>query len=78
MEKTALEEQWARAFYKNRLPFHVAEDKEYKKAMEMTRPGVGAKLLTRKNLAGPLLDKEHEKIDNKMESSLQVKLLISV
>ena len=36
------------------------------------RPGVGAKLLYRKKLAGSQLDKEHDKIDTDMRNSLQV------
>ena len=75
---TALQEQWAKAFFKNRIPFVVAEDPEFKKAMEMSRPGVGAKLLTRQSLAGSLLEKEHGKIDEQMRSRLQVCLMRTV
>ena len=56
----------------NRWPLHSCEDKEFKKALEMMRPGVGGKLLHRKKLAGSQLDKEHNKIDADMRSSLQV------
>ena len=73
-EKICLQEQWARAFYKNRLPFAIAEDPEFKKAMEMTRPGVGGKLLSERSLAGDLLDKEYEKIDEQMHSNLRVRV----
>ena len=65
-------EQWAKAFYANNLPFRIAEDKEFKKAMEMMRPGIGKDLLSRKSLAGKQLTKEHDKIDEEMKSSLQV------
>ena len=76
-EKTALQEQWARAFYKNRIPFAVAEDPEFKKAMEMTRPGVGEKLLSERSLAGSSLEKEHAKIDEQMRSRLQVRVTLN-
>ena len=49
----------------------MAEDPEFKKAMEMSRPGVGAKLLTERSLAGTFLEKEHGKIDEQMRSRLQ-------
>ena len=39
--------QWARAFYKNRIPFSVADDPEFRRAMEMMRPGVGDQLLNK-------------------------------
>jgi hypothetical protein len=42
--------------------------------MEMTRPGVGEKLLSERSLSGDLLEKEHEKIDEQMRLSLQVKV----
>ena len=74
-EREQIQEQWARAFYKNRWSFQTAEDPEFKKAMEMMRPGVGERLLTRKSLSGPLLDKEHDKIDGQMKQLLQVKLI---
>ena len=67
-----LQQQWARVFNKLRIPFHASEDEEFKKAIEMTRPGLGSKLLTRKDLAGKHLSAEHEKIDEKMRSSLEV------
>ena len=73
-QKDKMAEQWARAFYANRLPFNVAENKEFKKAMEMMRPGVGAKLLSRQALAGKHLTKEHGKIDDEMKKSLQVRI----
>ena len=36
------------------------------------RPGVGKNLLGRKDLAGRLLDAEHDKIDGNMRSRLEV------
>ena len=71
-EKEHLTDQWARAFFKNRIPFSVANDPEFKKAMEMMRPGVGKNLLSRRDLAGKLLTTEHGKIDSEMKASLQV------
>ena len=75
-EKEHLTDQWARAFFKNRIPFSVANDPEFKKAMEMMRPGVGDQLLSRKRLAGPCLDKEYDKIDGQMRNSLQGKEVV--
>ena len=72
-DREQIQEQWPRAFYKNRWSFHTAEDPEFRKAMEMMRPGIGERLLTEKNLAGPLLDKEHDKIDGQMRKLLQGK-----
>ena len=54
------------------MPFNVSENKEFKKAMEMMRPGVGKNLLSRRDLAGKLLTTEHGKIDDEMKASLQV------
>ena len=71
-EKALLEEQWARAFYSCRFSFSAAEDPEFQKAMELMRPGVGKNLLGRKDLAGRLLDAEHDKIDGNMRSRLEV------
>ena len=71
-EREQLAEQWARVFYKNRWSFHTAEDEEFKKALEMMRPGIGGKLLTEKSLAGSQLDKQHDRIDEEMHSCLQV------
>ena len=65
-------EQWAKAFFATRIPFHAAENKEFKKAMEMMRPGVGKNLLSERDLAGKLLTKEHGKIDDEMKACLQV------
>ena len=72
-EKENLTDQWARAFYKNRIPFSVADDPEFRRAMEMMRPGVGDQLLNKKKLAGPSLDKEYDKIDGEMRINLQGK-----
>ena len=76
-EKRALQEQWARAFYKNFIPFAVAEDPEFKNAMEMTRPGVGEKLLSERRLAGSSLEKEHATIDEQMRARLQVGVILN-
>ena len=61
-------------FYKNWLPFHVAEDPEFIKLCEMMRPGLGGKLLSRKDLSGKALSNEHDTIEEEMRSSLQVKI----
>ena len=71
-EKDRISEQWARVFYRNRLPFSLAEDNEFKTALNMMRPGIGDKLMTRKDLAGKYLTKEHSKIDMEMRSALEV------
>ena len=71
-EKKKLSEQWAKVFFANRLSFNVAENKEFKAAMEMMRPGVGKNLLSRWDLAGTHLTREHDKIDDAMKQDLQV------
>jgi hypothetical protein len=71
-DKNKMAEQWARVFYANRLPFHVAENKEFKKALEMMRPGIGKNLFSQRDLAGKHLTNEHDKIDDVMKSSLSV------
>jgi hypothetical protein len=75
-EKALLEEQWARAFYSCRFSFSAAEDPEFQKAMELMRPGVGKNLLGRKDLAGRLLDAEHDKIDGNMRARLEGKNVV--
>lgn len=45
--------------------------------MEMTRPGVGEKLLSERSLAGSSLEKEHAKIDEQMRSRLQVRVTLN-
>ena len=74
-EKERLSQQCARMFYKNRLPFQIAEDPEFLKFCEMMRPGLGGKLLSRKDLSGKALTKEHGKIDSEMRLALQVWML---
>ena len=71
-EKKKLSEQWAKVFFAYRLSFNVAENKEFKAAMEMMRPGVGKNLLSRWDLAGTHLTREHDKIDDAMKQDLQV------
>ena len=44
----------------NRWSLHSAEDKKFKKALEMMWPGIGGKLWSEKKLAGSQLDKEHD------------------
>ena len=69
-EKKKLSEQWAKVFFANRLS-NVAENKEFKAAMEMMHPGVG-KNLSRWDLTGTNLTREHDKIDDAMKQDLQV------
>ena len=71
-EKKKLSEQWAKVFFANRLCFNIAENKAFKAAMEMMRPGVGKNLLSRWDLAGTHLTREHDKIDDAMKQDLQV------
>ena len=71
-EKEKLQQQCARMFFKNRLSFNVAEDVEFQKFVDMLRPGMGTKLITRWDLSGKALDKEHDRIDGAMRKSLQV------
>lgn len=64
--------QWSRVIYTNNLPFSLADNSEFKKAINLMRPGVGDRLMTRKDVAGKLLTNEHDKIDAEMRSVLQV------
>ena len=68
--------QWAKVFYKNRLPFKLVEDSEFKKAVDLMRPGMGGKLPTRRELAGKYLDREHSLIDAEMKSRLEGKNVV--
>ena len=52
----------------------MAEDPEFIKFCEMMRPGLGGKLLSRKDLSGKALSNEHDTIEEEMRSSLQVKI----
>ena len=48
----------------------MAEDPEFIKFCEMMRPGLGGKLLSRKDLSGKALSNEHDTIEEEMRSSL--------
>ena len=71
-EKDEIVEQWARFFYKNRIPFRVAEDNEFKKSLKLMRPGISENLLSEKDLAGKYLMKTHDEIEREMQTCLQV------
>ncbi len=55
-----LDAQIARFFYACNLPFNIASHPEWKKTLEILRPGYQGP--SRKGLGGPLLDKVHEKL----------------
>lgn len=62
------------AIYANRLPFRLVECPLFNDALEALRPGVGGankKLLTERELAGPLLDQAEEELDVMQKKRLQ-------
>ena len=73
-KKQEIAEQWSRFFYSSRLPFAACENPEFKKALEITRPGLGD-LLSRKELAGKYLDIQYTAIEKESKVCL---VLISI
>lgn len=72
-ELKQIEKSWARFFYSARIPFVQAENEYFRQAIEMTRPGIGKKLMTRRSLAGRLLDDAAEDAEVAMKSQIQGK-----
>ena len=66
-DKEALANQWARFFYSARIPFNASENPEFIKAIDMTRPGIGSKLINRKSLAGKHLDREYAELEQELK-----------
>lgn len=64
-ESEVIATQWANFFYSSRIPFLAAENPEFKKAMEMTRPGFPVEIINRHNLGGKLLDEKFDEIEKK-------------
>ena len=54
----------------------MAENKEFRKALEMTRPGIGKNLFSGKDLAGKHLTREHDKIDEEMNKALRGRYVV--
>jgi hypothetical protein len=71
-----LQKKWALFFYKNRIPFRVADDPSFHEAIEATRPGMGKKLLNRKQLSGNLLDEVCADLEMNMKSELDRKYAV--
>ena len=62
-------------FYKNRIPFRVADCPTFHAALELTRPGLENKrVLTRKKLAGPLLDRADQECHSETKDKLKGRL----
>lgn len=51
-DRASLRSQWAKVFYKNRLPFSLSEDPDFQKAIDLLRPGMGRRLFNQRELAG--------------------------
>ena len=75
-ESEAIAIQWANFFYAARIPFLAAENTEFKKAMEMTRPGFPVESIIRKSLAGKFLDNKFEDIETKEANLLMGKKVV--
>ena len=71
--KMKLDSQVAKAFYSCRIPFNAIENDEFRKLIEMLRPGYNPP--SRKDLSGFLLDKEYKCYEDKMKSSLSDSLV---
>ena len=67
--KTQLDQQIARLFYACNIPFNIASHPEWKKTLEMLRPGYQGP--TRKDLGGPLLETVHERLVQHMKTEVQ-------
>ena len=70
-EKVALDDQIARLFYACNLPFNLAEHVIFKQTISMLRPGYVPP--SRKDLAGPLLEKIYEEVTKTAASELEGK-----
>lgn len=63
--------------FQNRIPFRVADDPSFHQALEETRPGLEKrKILTRKLLAGQLLDETDAVVSEDMKSLLKNKMCV--
>ena len=72
--KTQLDQQIARLFYACNIPFNIASHPEWKKTLEMLRPGYQGP--TRKDLGGPLLETVHERLVQHMKTEVQGKNVV--
>ena len=72
--KTQLDQQIARLFYACNIPFNIASHPEWKKTLEMLRPGYQGP--TRKDLGGPLLETVHERLVQHMKTEVQGKKFV--
>ncbi|KAI6656252.1 hypothetical protein LOD99_11315 [Oopsacas minuta] len=70
-QKEILDNQIARLFYACNLPFNLTENDVFKKTISMLRPGYTP--LTRKSLAGRLLDKTFNEVTTMTASALEGK-----
>ena len=64
-ESEAIAAQWANFFYAARIPFLAAENDEFKKALEMTRPGFPVRSINQRNLSGKFLENKFEEIESR-------------
>jgi len=71
-----MQKKWAHFFYTNRLSFLIADDPSFHEAIESTRPGIGKKLLSRKLLAGRLLNEVAEDVEGSVRSHLKQKMAV--
>lgn len=69
--KIQLDHQIARLFYACNLPFNIASHPEWKKTIEMLRPGYQGP--NRKDLGGALLDTVHEKLVSHVKTEVEGK-----
>ena len=64
-------------FFQNRIPFRVADDETFHDALEETRAGLkNKKVLSRKKLAGPLLNEAYDEVVNEMKSLFHNKMCV--
>lgn len=74
-EMEAMKRAWADFIYANHLSFNVVDDEFFRRALEVSRPGLaekcaGTALLNRKQLSGRLLDEAEARCDAKLKDLL--------
>lgn len=70
-DRSTLDMEIARLFYSCNIPFSVADHPQFKKVIQLLRPGY--KPPTRKVIAGPLLDTVHEDLCKEMRKEIDGK-----
>lgn len=72
-DRKKMQKAWGDFFYSARIPFAAADNKYFHRAIEMTRPGMGNKILNRKMLSDNLLDDAFDAAETSMTEALNGK-----